>query len=155
MISTSFRNPIRPLAAALLLLLLAAGCDKVSRAELHGTVKWNGRPLTDTTVIFMGADNMTYPVDLKADGTYEVKGVPRGRVRVSVQQSLPSVVAKANPGKGSVPKMGETKDAKLPESAELVKKQGARLPVRYANPEQSGLDFDLTDPRQEWSVDLK
>ncbi|MCE9567103.1 MAG: hypothetical protein K8U57_34300 [Planctomycetes bacterium] len=148
---------MRTLILALASLYVALpGCADVPRGRITGTVKHQGKPLTDATVIFLASDNQTHPVDLKADGSFEVACVAFGQVKVSVQQGLPPVSPKGPPTGGSS-KLGvvDEKAAKAPVSPGHVKATGPRLAANYANAEQSGLTFEMHQSNQEWSVDLR
>ena len=147
--------------AAALVAVALAGCSDVPRGRLHGTVTFQGKPLTATTVIFLASDNKTHPVKLKSDGTYEVNGVALGAIKVSVQQDLPTVAAKAEAprsgtwgqAKGNVV---DEKAGKAPPAPRTNEKgSGRQLPASYASAEKSGLSFELTGADQDWSVDLK
>ena len=83
--------------AAVLAATALSGCGDMPRGRLHGTVTWQGKPLTGATVIFLAKDNKTHLAKLKPDGSYEVSGVALGPIKVSVQQDLPAVAAKADP----------------------------------------------------------
>ncbi len=144
---------------------LVTGCGEVPRSRVSGKVTYQGKQLAGVTAIFLAADNSTYPVDLKADGTYEVAGVPRGAVKVSLQQAegRPGAKSEVAPAarKGGV-SAEEAKDnqkgaSRMPEPTgnPVVPVAGPRLPAVYADPDKSGLTFDLKEPDQQWSVDLK
>jgi hypothetical protein len=144
-------------AVALAAAVALTGCSDLPRGRVHGTVKYRGKPLTDTTLIFIAADNQTHPVNLKADGSYEVNGVALGPVKVSVQQSLPRVQPKAEPSRFSNASKGvvDEKAGWTPPPQTESKSSGPRLLDMYTNPDSSGLVFELKEADQEWSVDLK
>lgn len=160
----------RACAAVSLLLaaVLAGGCGDLPRARVSGKVTYAGRPIPGGSVTFFGQDNMTYLADLKPDGSYEVAGVPRGPVRVSVQQPPRRPAPRPNPPAGWV---GDAAKAKLADpiddqakasrreavapAAPEAKATGPALPAKYADPNKSGLSFELTQPDQDWSIDLK
>jgi hypothetical protein len=145
--------------AAALAAVSLCGCGDVPRGRIHGKVLYQGKPLTGATVVFMASDNRTHPVRLKADGTFEVAGVALGPVKVSFQQDLPSVAAKSQ---YDVPLSSEAKgvtDEKASRTrsatANVKGPPGLQLPAQYADAEKSGLTFELNQPDQEWSADLK
>lgn len=146
---------IASLAAAVLAAAALTGCGEPPRGRVHGTVKYQGKPLTNATVIFLAKDNRTHPVELKPDGSFEATGVAYGPVKVSVQQGFVRVPAKAEPGKGGKAGVDDEKAGKEVVPPPEVVRTGPTLPAHYADPAQSGLTFELNAPDLEWSVDLK
>jgi hypothetical protein len=147
-------------AAAVLAAVALSGCGDVPRGRIHGTVRYQGKPLTGATVIFLAGDNKTHVAKLKPDGTYDVSGVALGAIKVSVQQDQPAVASKAEPrvsaSSGQEKGVADEKAGRAP-STPVVEKvdRGVRFPAHYSDAEKSGLTFELKDPDQEWSVDLK
>jgi len=148
-------------AAAILAAGALTGCGDLPRGRLHGTVKFRGKPLDHATVIFLAKDNKTHLAKLKPDGTFDVTGVALGPVKVSIQTDLPAVNAKGAPGaytpSSQAKGVTDEKAAKAPPSPPRAEKldSGPNLPAQYADPEKSGLSFELNSADQEWSVDLK
>lgn len=152
--------------AAAVLLLFCLGCG-VQRSRVYGTVRYNGRPLTGATVIFLAHDNQAYPVDVKTDGFYERSGVPRGPVRVAVQVAEPRPKPRPDPNPEDLgPKVGDNfarAAAKADDAGKLARLQeappapppGPRIPPHYSDPNRSGLSFELKEPDQEYNIDLK
>jgi hypothetical protein len=147
----------RLFAVAILAVTALSGCNDVPRSNIHGIVKFQGKPLTDATVVFIASDNKTHLVNLKADGSFEVSGVAQGLVKVSIQQSLPKVAPRPAPSANGGSKAGvaEAKDKAPRPAPSSTKESGPRLPEFYANAEKSGLSLELKEPDQEWSIDLK
>jgi hypothetical protein len=148
-------------AAAVLAAVALSGCGDVPRGRLHGTVKYQGKPLTGATVIFLARDNKTHVARLKSDGTYDVTGVAIGTIKVSVQQDLPAVTPKAESFGSAVSSqakgVSDEKAGKAPAPPPVAEKGagGLRFPAHYNDPDKSGLSFELKDADQEWSIDLK
>ena len=142
-------------AAALAAAAVLTGCGAVPRGRIHGTVKFQGKPLADATVIFIAKDNQTHLADLSADGSYEVSGVALGPVKVSIQQAPPRVASKGDPTRPGYKAPVHDEKAGREQPAAKSTPAGPRLPEEYANPDKSGLKFELTSPDQEWSIDLK
>lgn len=140
--------------------LLVAGCGDYPRSTVRGKITYNGKPVADATIIFLTRDNMTYTAGTKADGSYEVGNIPRGTVTVSIQQALPHIAPRPDPtpmGKAGGAGTGESKDQaarNAPPPSEPVALKSP-IPSKYMDAKQSGLQFELKDPEQEWSVDLK
>jgi hypothetical protein len=144
-------------AVGLVILACLPGCGDGPRSRVHGKVTYLGNTVTGGTVIFLAKDNMTYVADIQADGTYSVTGVPRGPVRVSVQQPPPRPGAKSENAPRVIPKVdpeGKNSKAVFTEIPE-PKTSGPRIPAVYADANQSGLSFEVKDPDQEYNIDLK
>jgi hypothetical protein len=137
--------------------LLTSGCfGDYPRATVYGEVKYQGEPVTGATVMFLTRDNQVYRAEISADGSYEVAGVPKGQVRVCIQQARPTVMPRPDPPPGANPNkpaMSEARDANWKPPPPIEK--GPKIPEKYGDPNQSGLTFDLTQERQQWSIDLK
>ncbi|QVL30461.1 hypothetical protein KIH39_16560 [Telmatocola sphagniphila] len=141
-------------------LLSLAGCGgDLPRSRVHGKITLNGKPLTESTVVFLTQDKKTTLVKLRNDGTYSVDGVVQGPVEVCIQQDLPKVGPRPNPTRAAQkPKNSEAKDQQKvvedapPASTPIERK--VVLPVKYGDPKQSGLRFELKEKDQEWSVEL-
>ncbi len=139
--------------------VLLSGCGKgeLPRSTVHGSIKYQGKPVSETTLIFVASDNMTYRAELDAEGKYRIEGVPQGLIKVSLQQATPRMPVRPTPtvskGKGDFP--GEKKDVLLPPPPSTAPELKFVLPKSYTMPDQSGLSFELKEPNQDWSVDLK
>ncbi len=150
---------------SIVFVILAGGCGG-QRGRISGTIRYQGKPVTNATAIFMASDNQTYPVRLKDDGSYQVASLPYGHITVSIQGDLEKVAPAPPPGKAgkkedeATAKMIEEdrskgrKPADLPSNPKPLASISA-IPPLYADPKQSGLGFDLTSPDQDFSVDLK
>lgn len=136
------------------LVLLAAGvagCGDIPRSRVHGRVTLDGRPVVGGVVVFIGRDDVSYLADIGPGGRYAADGVPRGPARVAVQGAMPRASHKPPPpwipGPDewrAEPKLIRWRDAPPPPP----------LPAHYADPARNGLAFVLTEPDQEWTVDL-
>lgn len=131
--------------------VVLSGCGDMPRGRIHGIVKFQGKPLSKASLIFLAKDNRTYLADIKPDGSYEVDGVALGPVKVSIQQFQPRPVPKSE--KAAPKEEIEKKDSGRRD--EEPKAVGPTLPAQYADPDKSGLTFELKQADQEWSVDLK
>lgn len=149
--------------ALLMAGLSAIGCSgNLPRGKVTGVIKHKGKPLSRATVMFLTKDNEVYRGDLKEDGSYTVVDVPLGPVKACVQQALPTVSARPDGQAVSTsaarakPTMGEKRDEKWQPPPVAVPELGPdRLPLKYGDPNKSGLAFELTKDGQEWSVDLE
>ena len=143
-----------PRYLAIVLVFALAGCES-PRSRVHGTLKYQGQPLSDVTLIFLASDNQTYPAYPKADGTYEVVGLPRGKVQVSIQQNLPRVVPRPERPPSGFPEADADDAAKGGHRPPVAVPSAGSLPPKYADPEQSGLEFELTEADQLFDMDLR
>jgi hypothetical protein len=139
-----------PWRIALLAALLGAaltGCG-AGQAEVSGTVRYNGKPLTHGTIQFLGAEGIPYAGTIQADGTFSVQ-VPVGQTRV--------IVSCVDEGKlkRSTTRVAASHNRAAVASTSAV--NAPLLPQRYADWNASGLtvlvksggtvqDFALTSP---------
>lgn len=147
------------LGAAALLLALIGGCGQ-PRSRVHGTVRYQGKPLTAGTIIFLASDNRAYPVKIRSDGSYQLAALPRGHIRVAIQPEQPRIRSRSQPGakgadgfaKGAAKSDDDgPKGRGSPQTPAPV----AAIPPAYADPSRSGLSFELDSVEQEYSIDLK
>jgi hypothetical protein len=75
-------RPWRTVLLAVVLGAALAGCGS-GQAEVSGTVRYNGKPLTHGTIQFLGPDGIPYAGTIQADGTFCVR-VPVGQAKVIV-----------------------------------------------------------------------
>lgn len=152
---------MRHLFCLLTLAFAAAlvGCG-VPRSNVSGTVSYKGKPLTAGTIILMASDNKTHPVDIGPAGKYQAAGVARGKVRVAVIVEGQRIAPRPDPVKGRDPVGG--KEAKADDAKGMARLKEAvsnlapsPIPAHYADAGKSGLEFDLKDPEQDYSPDLK
>jgi hypothetical protein len=139
------------MSAILVWAVLVAGCMDFPRGDVRGKVTYQGEPISLATLMFVTVDNQVYRADLSEDGSYAIPGVPLGKVRVAVQQALPMVKPRPDPvGPGVAAGPGGQEFIPGNLSTDMVP-----LPEKYGHPDQSGLEFELTQAEQEWSVDLQ
>jgi hypothetical protein len=149
------------LLCAVVVISVVSLCGCASpRGRLHGTVRHQGKPLTGATIIFLASDNQTYPVRLAPDGTYQVASLPQGHIRVSIQVDEPRIPPRAAPAPGKAEDTLAAAREKDDDAAKQGRKPSAtateapNLLARYTDPNQSGLEFDLTGADQDYSPDL-
>jgi hypothetical protein len=85
------------IAAALILIAVAIPAysyffGEVKRETVKGTVTFEGYAVVYGSVVIQGEDGICVNGAINADGTYAVAGVPRGKVRIAVHSSDPSLV---------------------------------------------------------------
>jgi hypothetical protein len=130
-----------------LLLLLSvffvAGCGQVAHeipdtgATLEGAITLNGKPIP-LALIIVRSENATSDFVVREEGKYKVPSVPLGLVKIGVDTEAMrgEVISRsmANAYKGP--------DGKIKE--EQVKKfKFIPVPIKYADPDTSGLEFEI------------
>jgi hypothetical protein len=115
------------------------------------------------TIIFLATDNQAYPVRLQADGSYQSPPIPVGHVLVSVLGDDPKTPPRPQPGPKDLDLLAneqiKTDDAakrggQMPPPPPPNSTPGSIVPQKFADPNRSGLAFDLTSADQEYSLDL-
>jgi hypothetical protein len=86
-------HPAHRIAAIFVLVLLAAGCDRVvSRPQVKGKVTHNGRAVGDQTLALFWEGKQeqffTHRLFLKADGTFVGEVPMAGKFKVAIEPSL-------------------------------------------------------------------
>lgn len=119
----------QPLLVAAVTLAGAAGCG--GTGTVSGKVSYRGRPVVVGSVIILSADNTARSGVIEADGTYVVKQVRPGPVRIGVTSRDPTKSRTS----GEKPKPGEKKKPD---------KSWFPLPRRLEDPTTSGLTATVT-----------
>jgi hypothetical protein len=140
-----------PLGGAWTLLLLV-GCGP-STGTITGKVTYDDKPLTSGTVMFLADDNRSFPSSISSDGTYKVENVPLGHVRITVAAGGGGAKIEAPRGFGKIPKGAPTEAFKAYKGA--TARSGVSIPMRYANPDQSGLSTTVVAGSQEYNIVLQ
>jgi len=149
---------IRRLVLPALLLVLVIGCGGPSQrsAELSGTVKYQGKPVTGGNMtLFIG--DAGYPVTIDANGSFSANQLPPGEAVVTVDTEA------LNPNKPKYPGSGGGKDRSGGGMGHVPEGKGGaspgtyvKVPPKYHNKDKSDLrvtlkagknqkDFELTD----------
>jgi hypothetical protein len=81
---SALRRPLFALVACLALPLSATSAEK-DTATVEGKVVFEGEPVAKGTVSFHPAKGKPVTVTTLADGTYSAKGVPTGKLVVTVE----------------------------------------------------------------------
>jgi hypothetical protein len=127
----------------------AAGCSP-RLGEVRGTVRYNGKPLEQGNIHFLGTDGIPRTARLGPDGAFSV-AVPAGAAKVmvvSVDEGRLAQFTSAMAGRGGA--KGRVAPPQTPSKL-------SRIPQRYADWDTSGLiievasgttvqDFALTGP---------
>ena len=139
------------------------GCGSKS-SKVSGTVSYKGTPIKSGMVTFMRADDGAVQNAYIVDGKYEFDNLPPGKVKVAVV--LPGGNTPAAKGmdakaaKRAIEKIGERPkqappDYKWPGSLTGgATEEGPSLPEKYADPNKSGVEYDVTPGTQTKNFDL-
>jgi hypothetical protein len=123
----------------LLLVFVVGGCSR--SATITGTVTYRGQPLKRGEINFIGADGKSRSGLIRSDGTYKVVDAPRGPVKVTVV----SLTGADEEGKLSALGLGANSG---PVDVHYA------IPVKYTNPDESGLTYRLSRGGQKINIDL-
>ncbi len=132
---------MRSLASSAAYLVLAGlmGCGGGSgsdKATVIGKVSYKGAPVTGGTLTLYSAEGAPYPVAIKADGTFNVSGVPVGQMGVAIDTGAAPAAPPAGSSGGQAP----------PPHVDLPKK--------YKDPKSSGLTWDIKGGKNTKDFDL-
>lgn len=127
----------------LLSILVAVGCGQVAYeipdtgATLEGAITFNGTPIP-LALIIVRSQTATADFVVREEGKYKVPSVPLGLVKIGVDTEAMrgEVISRgmASAYKGPDGKMKEDQAKKL---------KFVPVPARYADPETSGLEFEI------------
>jgi hypothetical protein len=133
--------------------MMSAGCGSKSKSnELSGKVTYNGNPVTGGSLKFYPADGKgaPYPVPLSRDGTYVASGIPKGKMKVTVETVKGTTPGYHMPGGGKLPP-----GTKVPEVDTSNAPVYVQIPRKYASEKTTPLNCDVTGGKQEASFDLQ
>lgn len=132
---------------------LAVGCTGGGKGNVSGKVSLGDQPIPWGRITFASqvGKKMTFTSSIR-NGSYEVKDVPAGKVKIAVE----SFPAKASSSSAPVHKMakGFTPPKGEEPPPEVI---GKYLPVpsKLASSETSGLEYTVTAGNQEHNIILK
>ena len=133
----------KPLPALLLFLsvfnLTMIGCGP-SQGDLGGTVSYKGKSVVRGSVLVVGTDRVPKQGPINPDGTYLVKDITAGAVKIAVISPQPTA------------KVARKKD-EAPEKADTT--GWFRLPENYSDPEKSSHSFQLKSGSNSHNIELK
>ena len=136
-----YRRLYLSLAISTLLIMvpLITGCSESSGAEVTGTVRFNGQPLSGGKVTFFHPSKPGRNVScyVQADGSYRILEVPSGEVKVTVV-ALP-------------PRQKNRADKKQAGKKQYV----PPIPMKYTDPETTDIVCPVRGGTQTFDIDLK
>jgi hypothetical protein len=134
--------------ACALCLTCACGCGS-GTATVHGKVTLGGRPVTYGSIILASPDGTARSAALAPDGSYTVKDVQAGEVRVAVLTP--------DPARGQRPKRLSGPPAKIAAiaKADPSRPRWTRVPEKYGNPTTSGITHRVSAGDVAYDVDLQ
>jgi len=143
------------------LLVLAVGCGgrrtSVDYAEVSGTVKYKGKPVTGGRVTFITTQGgFTGSGDLDEKGHYTAKA-PVGEVQISVDNRMlggAAAVQGRRGGAGGPAKKPMLKRPDDTEGAHAMKGTYMSIPEKYTDPTTSGLTYTVKSEAQTHDIDL-
>jgi len=154
----SFSRRLLGAVVVLGLSLTISGCG--AKGTITGKVTMNGQPLHFGTVTFMTESGLTFQSPINDDGSYSLKDVPTGTVKISVFEPAPVTQASRSGPPGRA-RMGPPPDAKLTPGAptsfdlEANKEKYVKIPDNVNDPDRSGLTYTVKGGAQEFNIDLK
>ena len=135
----------RPGLFLLAVLVAAQGCS-ARKTTIHGTVTYKGAPVSVGAIYFHGPDNRMAMGNLAEDGTFTATDVPLGEVRVSLQVRDPGAYTRQMRDPTNRP-TGNPKGGAAPGVTSV--------PAKYADPDTSGLKYQIDSRTRELEVTLE
>ncbi len=126
------------------------GCGS-GKADVTGTVKYDGKLVTHGTVVFVDKSNLTHGADIQSDGTYSLAGIPAGEVRMYVYDRTPGTTTG-----GSRPDTagGGRRGAVATTGANAERPPASVLPEKYGDVTTAGLTTTLKSGKNDYNFDL-
>jgi hypothetical protein len=151
-------------AVVLALSLTAAGCG--NKGSISGKVTYDGSPLHYGTVSFVTDSGQVFRSEISDDGSYSIKDVPAGNVKIAVVEPMPPNPAQGGRGGGGGPpgraNMGPPPGVTLPPNAPTNtfdfagrKDKYIKIPDNLADPDRSGKTYTVKGGPQEYNIELK
>jgi hypothetical protein len=139
----------RPSLALALVLAAAVGCGGGKGGTVRGKVTYRGTPLTMGNVTLVSEDGKILKTgQIQEDGTYQIPDAPTGHVKAAVVNP-PPVGAKGGARLVGAPNDEETKLARA------IAARYVPTPATYADPQKSGLSYDIPRRGGPLDIDLK
>jgi hypothetical protein len=137
-------------AAMVTFAIAAAGCGSREPASVHGTVTYNGRPITSGTLTLMGPDNKVATSNIGPDGSYAIDSITPGKVLVAVYS--PDPVATLSP-EFRAARAGRTPVKSQVTRMPVSDSKWFPLPERLANPDTSEVVIEVNSGSQTLNIE--
>ena len=143
----------------MVLLLVAAGCGS-SSGRVAGKISYKNNPLHGGTVTFYGPGQNGWARSSRIadDGSYHIEDMPKGLALISVETQT----VKPNPlGKAIATRMTKGKDIppevlkSSPFGQIQEEDKYVAIPPKFADPETSGLTYDVKGGKQQHDITLE
>lgn len=122
------------------------------KGTLAGRVVCNGKPVVMGTIVVLGKDGKLRAVPIAADGSYEVAGVPHGKVQLGVISRDPAKIHERYAKMAGATDRLATDDRGALHHTD--KKQWVPVPRQYEDPQYSGLVTTLQG-QSKFDIELK
>jgi hypothetical protein len=141
--ASRLRLPVHVLAGACLFVL---GCG-ATQGDLAGTVSYQGKTLHTGSVQVLGNDGIARSSLILADGSYLIRNIPIGDIKVAVNSPAPT----------DAPPPGQRKQFPKNDAAPAKAEQidWFSIPQKYADFNRSGLTMTLKAGANTWDIELK
>jgi len=136
---------------AALLALSAAGCG-LARCDVSGKVTYQGKAIVCGCILLVGADGLPITANLSAEGEYEAKQVPVGKVDVAVYSLDPARARDPEQARGAE---GDLLDKRNWMNPEVDRSKWFPIPRRYEMVQTSGLSAELKRGQNTVDFDLQ
>jgi hypothetical protein len=133
-------------------LFLISGCGK-SKSTITGKVYYGDKLVRGGHVVFVTADDRSFPTEIDKDGTYKISGLPPGQVRIGVETESMKPAAQTRENR---PPEGAQTDYRGSGgiSSEEAKDRYTWIPIRYSEPKESGQTYTVKSGTQNYDIKL-
>ncbi len=143
---------------------LLEGCGP-GRGDVHGQVKFQGKVVSRGSVVMVGGDRKPLVGRIEPDGTYSLKGVPAGIIRIGVVSPDPAAASKTirrapqnRKGPADLKAKFGTQMAQNDETgatAQAARGKWFPLPKAYEDPDTSGLTTEIGQGENRFDIELR
>lgn len=112
-----------------------------AKGTLAGKVVCQGKPVMVGTIVVLAGDGKLRAVPIEPDGSYQVAGVPHGKVQLGVISRDPAKIQERYAKLATLNERIAVEDRAAPMTAD--RKKWFPVPKEYENPHSSGLETML------------